>query len=522
MSIKNMILRKDESNTKTAQTWLLVTAALVVLFLAFFNLTAYPTTWFDEGSHLHVPKTLLRFGEYADISSDGFRYFGPTIGVGPTVMLPIAGVFKVFGIGLLQARVVMALYLLATIFVFYRLSAYLAGHKIAFIATALLVTSRGVGLLEYGRQVLGEVPGLFFVILGFYLWFSKWDKASFWRLFLAGLMLGLATVTKNQYLLLLAPTLLGAWILNLIYYRKTPQKVFLIPGIVTAACFGLWQVYMILYLGPNTASENLTLLREATGGAALVFDPDLMRRAVTELIDFKVYMSILAPVLVYGFLLVLPRKKQNQKWSVIYLFIVVNLVWYVFASISWLRYAFPALAFAALFVAKFFSELTNNFVLNWREFIKPKQKEVRLSAVELQAVFLFVLVAMILLPFGQTLKDVIVPPFNAPFVMATYMDEHVPEDVVVETWEPEMGFLTDHNYHYPPSGILNRAVEHIWIGGPSPESLYDFTADGMPPYVLVGQFSEWVHVYPPEILATNYTLVMEIGAYELYVLDGGS
>ncbi|MBN2501182.1 MAG: glycosyltransferase family 39 protein, partial [Anaerolineales bacterium] len=264
MSIKDMILRKDESKPKIAATWILVVAALMVFFLAFFHLTAYPTTWFDEGSHLHVPKTLLRFGEYADYSSDGFRYFGPTIGVGPTIMLPIAGVFKIFGIGLLQARVVMALYLLATVYVFYRLSAYLGGQKIAFVATALLVTSRGVGLLEYGRQVLGEVPGLFFVILGFYLWFSKWDKASFWRLVLAGLMLGLATVTKNQYLLLLAPTLLGAWILNLIYYRKTPQRVFLIPGIVTALCFGLWQVYMVLYLGPNTASENLTLLREAT------------------------------------------------------------------------------------------------------------------------------------------------------------------------------------------------------------------------------------------------------------------
>ena len=39
---------------------------LLVGFLTFYNLTSYPVTWFDEGSHLHVPKTLIRFGVYAD------------------------------------------------------------------------------------------------------------------------------------------------------------------------------------------------------------------------------------------------------------------------------------------------------------------------------------------------------------------------------------------------------------------------------------------------------------------------
>jgi hypothetical protein len=62
--------------------------------LSFYNLETYPRTWFDEGSHLHVPKTLVQYGVYADISAEGFRYFGPTTGVGPTVMLPVALAFK--------------------------------------------------------------------------------------------------------------------------------------------------------------------------------------------------------------------------------------------------------------------------------------------------------------------------------------------------------------------------------------------------------------------------------------------
>src|SRR5690349_4112519 len=93
-----------------------VASIILLLFLALYNLPRYPLTWFDEGSHLHVPKTLVTRGVYADISSDGYRYFGPTVGVGPTVMLPIAASFLVFGIGLLQARLVISLYLLATVF----------------------------------------------------------------------------------------------------------------------------------------------------------------------------------------------------------------------------------------------------------------------------------------------------------------------------------------------------------------------------------------------------------------------
>mgnify|MGYP001249997562 CR=1 FL=1 len=252
----------------TALQKVLAAGALVVLlFLSLYNLTNYPVTWFDEGSHLHVPKTLVRFGVYADYSSEGFRYYGPTAGIGPTVFLPIAAVFKVFGIGLLQARLVMVVYLLASVYLFFRLSRVFGGFLFAAAATALLVTSRGTAFLEYGRQLLGEVPGLFFLLAGLLLWFREWQKPRIGWLIAAGLLLGLSTVTKNQYLLVLAPALLAAWVLNMIYYKAAPHKVFLITGSVTALTYLVWQVYLILYLGPATARENFSLLQQGAGGA---------------------------------------------------------------------------------------------------------------------------------------------------------------------------------------------------------------------------------------------------------------
>jgi 4-amino-4-deoxy-L-arabinose transferase-like glycosyltransferase len=490
---------------------------VLVLFLSLYNLTDYPFTWFDEGSHLHVPKTLVRFGVYADYSSEGFRHYGPTIGLGPTVMLPIAVVFRLFGIGLLQARLVMALYLLATIYAFYHLARTLGGRRFAWVATGLLVTSRGVALLLYGRQVLGEVPGLFFLVAGLGLWFAKWKRASWLRLGLIGLLLGLAMVTKYQYLLFLAPTLVLAWLANLVYYRSAPQRVFLLPGFVAAGCFALWQAYMIVYLGPGTAGENLANLRQFTAGAALSFSPYLMGESLKVLMSFPNYLGALLPVLAYGFLLTLPRRREAQQWGILVMLVAVNLGWYVVASIGWWRYAFLGLAMASLFVARFFHDLTGGFRLG-RVTLHEDQRQGQ-SALRnrmLRWALMVWLVAMLVIPLGETVWEILSPGFNAPEAMAAYLDEQVSRDALIETWEPEMGFLTDHNYHFPPAMLLLDAVQQVHLGGASIATGYQFVQSELPEYVLVGDFGRLVELYPADFLATRYRLVTRIGGYELY------
>jgi hypothetical protein len=113
----------------------------------------------------------------------------------------------------------------------------------------------------------------------------------------------------------------------------------------------------------------------------------------------------------------------------------------------------------------------------------------------------------------------VVPGLNAPEAMATYLNENVPREALIETWEPEMGFLTDHNYHFPPPSLLNKAVGYIWLGKPSPAQEYTFVQDNLPGYVLVGAFARWVQLYPDDVLATRYKLVSRIGAYDLYAFD---
>jgi 4-amino-4-deoxy-L-arabinose transferase-like glycosyltransferase len=485
--------------------------------MVLINLTDYPLTWFDEGSHLHVPKTLVRFGVYADYSSEGFRYYGPTIGVGPTVMLPIAGTFKVFGIGLMQARLVVALYLLAALFVFYRLARHWGGPGFAWLAIALLISSRSAGVLLYGRQVLGEIPGLFFLVTGLWIWFAAWERARWPRLVVVGLMLGLAMITKYQYLLFIAPSLLLAWLTNLIYYRTAPQRAFILPGLVAGASFAVWQGYLVMNLGPATAGENLAALREATAGAAMSFSPALMQQSLNVLISLSTYFGGLLPILVYGFFLALPRRREAQQWGIVLTLIVANLGWYVVASIGWWRYAFLGLALASLFVARFFYDLTDGLHVGLRGIpaaVKLEGAALRNAALRLAMVGW--LLVMILLPLAQTVREIAFPAFNAPEAMAEYLNKHVPLDALVETWEPEMGFLTDHNYHFPPARLLAGAVSQAFLQGAPVAQDYDFVQRNRPDYVLVGNFARGTSLYPGEQLEALYQLETRIGGYELH------
>ena len=57
-------------------------------------------------------------------------------------------------------------YLLAATFLAWRVGRQLGGPMLATLGVALLLSSRGVDFVLYGRQVLGEVPALVFMLAG--------------------------------------------------------------------------------------------------------------------------------------------------------------------------------------------------------------------------------------------------------------------------------------------------------------------------------------------------------------------
>lgn len=498
----------------------MISAVTLVVFLTLFKLPHYPATWFDEGSHLHVPKSLVLHGVYADYSSEGFRYYGPSVGVGPTVLLPIAAALKLLGLGLLQARLVMALYLLVAVWAFYRLAGVLGGTAVAWVATALMFTTRSVYILYFGRQVLGEAPAFAFLAGGLLVWMAAWDRPTPWRLVGGGLLLGLSAVTKSQFLLAIAPALLGAWLLNALYYRRLPHRAFLLTGTVTAAVWLAWQIYLLVFLGPGEASTNLALLRESTSAAAAAFSPSLMRESLKELLGLRTYLGALTPALAYGLWRSVRRDADGQRWGVVMLLVLVNLVWYVVASVGWIRYAFPGLALASVPLAAFLLDTMRGLlstVRRWGE--QPAASLVHAIAHDRAApagiAAVLWLGAMVALPLAQTGLEIVRTRPGEAHIMAGYLEENVPYTALIETWQPELGFLTEHVYHYPPPEHLATAIRHVFLDGPAPADDYHFVAEARPDFVLVGPFAAWFGMYPAEVLE-DYEIVVKTGAYTLY------
>jgi hypothetical protein len=477
----------------------LVALAGLALVLAFVNLPYAPRTWFDEGSHLHVPKTLVQHGVYADISSEGFRYYGPTVGVGPTVMLPIAGSFQLFGAGLLQGRTVIVAYLLVALAAGFLLARRLHGLGAALLALLLLLASRTLrfeGVVEYGRQVVGEVPGVAFLFLGCLAWvWAVGERRAWWRAALAGLCFGLALVTKNQFVLIIPPALALAALLDWRYYRAGGWWLRTLPVLVACTCFGVWTLVQLQFLGPGSFADNLAQTRQAAGGAIFVFDAAATLRAAKYLV--QPYGGLLLPALAYGLWRCRARSAAALAELPAVLIPALWICWYL-VSLGWPRYALPAVAFGAIAVAR----LVVDLVAGLRARGRPA-----LAA----GVGVYVAAAA-LLPLVLTARLVATPDDSAQR-MAAFLDANVPRQAIVETWEPELGVLTDHRYHYPPIKLLDTAVRDTWLQGPALS--YD-GLDQRPPFVVVGPFGAWVGIYPQATLDRDYQRAYAAGPYVLY------
>ena len=199
--------------------------------------------------------------------------------------------------------------------------------------------------------------------------------------------------------------------------------------------------------------------------------------------------------------------------------IAASLGWYV-VSIGWIRYAFAGLAISSLFVSRFFLDVTENFrVLEYGQklwaLVRGKE-EGDLPQLALRATLALWLVGMIALPLAQNLKNIALTRENAAADMANYLNENIPAETVIETWEPEIGFLADQQFHYPPSGTLNLSVQQKFMNGPLVAEQYNFQEHVDAEYVLVGNFATWIELYTPTELKPTYQQEAQFGPYILY------
>ena len=525
-----------------------VLAVLIVMapFLAFYNLDRNPRPWHDEGSYLSLAKTLVQDGVYAVRSSDGYQTFGAVQSVGPTVLLLVVLSFKLLGIGLLQGRIVAGAFILLTLGVFYTVGHTLFGRRTAIFAVILLLASQGVGFLLYGRPVFGEVPALGFLLAGWLVW-ARGVKANHWWLYLlSGLLVGAAMVTKTQYVIVGFGTLGLLFVLDLAYYRLGIFKSVVVVGAIAAMCVAAWWLWQVSYFGMAEFQANAAKMGELasqTTGFHLQNTIEAVKTLVGPGTGY-LYFFWGFPALIYGGFLCIRRVKYSEILAFPLLFACVWLAYYTFWIIPWSRYLLPAAAITGLFVAKLANDFLEAFWTSrqalWDDLRRGLPTHTALGPNAFAS--LGTLVALLTLAsltgyhlqriirldvldkVGSESALVVSPPqLGTPDRLANFLNANINKDAVIETWERELGILTDHNYHYPDQSLLARADSYIYRGGERDYVLgAEYFERVSPAYVIEGWYARFNQIYDIDYIQAYGTLVVTFGdgvwRYDVYRL----
>lgn len=484
---------------------------LVLLFLGLFHQPYYPTTWFDEGLVLQGAINLVQHGEYAMRSVEGFRVLDqPLTANGPGVVLPITAVFAVFGIGLLQARILMGLYFVLAAILFYKVTASLFGKTAALASVLALLAVPDEGILLFGRQSLGNVPALVYFLAGCYFLILLVERKNIRFAIITGLFWGLTLVTKSQYWILL-PVIGVVGLLDLLHFKQIGPKSGLIVIALTVGAFALWQFVQYLLIGPEKYTQYFESVHSSAKETVFAFRTVRIPGNIWYLVRSGFALFVFPGLLIAG-CNIIRRHSYSVVQAFLILFVVAWSAWYVFVSVGWHRYAFEPYSIGLIFCGFVYLKAFQLAVLfkkepgrSWRDYSRE-----------------FVLVSLLLLStlwglwvgLGQVKRIVLVPePYPQQF--ADYLHANIQPDEVIESWEWEIDALTpDLIYHHPTNDLVDRKTAELQFGGEFNEK-YDFYVFN-PSYLIDGPFSKWTGMYVETLANGCCERMTEIGDYTLY------
>jgi 4-amino-4-deoxy-L-arabinose transferase-like glycosyltransferase len=494
-------------------------------FLAGFRLGSYPRMGFDEGYYLQLAKNLVLHGEYALVSPpQELDWFG--LGnSSPTLGLPIALGFRLLGIGVTQARLVSALYLVGAVVAVYLLMRHLYGWSAAALSAALFIVagpttvslfSGGTLISEFstiwmGRKILGEVPALFFVLLGVWAWFRSWESESKRWAVGAGLLFGLAFVTKEQFLPMVVPVFGLVWLADRLYYRRLNFRHLAVPLALSAIPVGIWYGYKLTVLGPEAFDRHLATLGQVSRASTWLLAPGSWSAHLSFLYN-NAFPLVGLPGILYVLALSARRDLDGLKSLFLPALAAWFLVWFTFLSIGWPRYAYPGLALSSVLAAKPLRDLIAGLPLNPGRLWAGLRRGERVRS----AVAAIVAVLIIGYPLQDLGRQVLFDTDRVPQQFAAYVEAHTEQDALIENFEWELDFLSARRYHHPPPEVFVQLLRN------ASDRTYD-PLTYRPSYLVDGLYSKGTGLYPDTWLSQCCRKIGTVGDYDLYaVLDVAS
>jgi len=286
---------------------------------------------FDEGYNLQVPVNLIHFGLYGSRTIEGFVHFDPFISTGPMVLVPIAFLFRVCGQGIIQARLIPALYAIGILFISFLLTKRLYGPSYACLSLFLLAIVGGAYWIL--GLVLGEGAGVFAILSGLFAWTKAEERLQIRSALLASLCWGLAVWAKPS--MVIALIVIVCSLFMSIRVKRDYTMLVLVASASGLLVGTSWFVWFWLLKG-DMPPQGLLVQQ---------FSLDIARNFVQNLPRFASSWGL--PCLISSTLLfrkVHDRVRLHTTSSVIYNLVTIWLLWWLlFNSDANYRHLFPGL-----------------------------------------------------------------------------------------------------------------------------------------------------------------------------------
>lgn len=487
---------------------------VVALLMGLVGLQSIPPLWWDEGWTLCVARTWVEMGHYGCLLAG--KPAPPMLSGHFPVVSSIAASFSLFGIGIWQARLVGLLYTLLTLGLLYELTAALYDRETGVIALGILLflpVMWEIHPVILGRQVLGEMPMLCFLLAG-YASFLRVDRHRGWGA-LAIFSWAVALMTKSQTapfwtLSLLCPAAVCAW-------RRDWRLVRWIVSLL----FLSWLTFVLLdqmkdhllgrhgtvsqYFSPKGLLEaSAIVLVPATRWNVLVFG---LHYCLPAMVGYGVALGVFGTQLAHQE----PWTWRDVTRLMVWTLGVSWLGWFLLLSVGWERYVFPAVFLSAPFLAGLVRELSlGGPVMSRRELVYLSGP----SALRYRLCGLILLMGMGVLAL-DALNDLRWSDRDTQVTaVAAFLNDATPAGAVVETFDSELFLLLQRPFHYPPAQVNVELIRRQWHGGHSSVAYDPLMAD--PDYIVVGRFGRWLGVYQSLVEAGQVRLVRHIGRYEVF------
>lgn len=329
---------------------------VITLFFSTYKLTESPKTWMDEGIIIQVSKNISDYGKHAlQIGPNEFVSAG-IVSTGYPVTYPISLSFDIFGAGILQARIVMVLFiLLLIIFSFYYLKNNY-GPEVAFLGSILLATFSPI--YGHGKNVLGEIPGMVF-FMGSLLFFDKIQKnpSNILSYLFLGLFLGLTFSTKSIFVLLL-PALFATFLWQVYKGLFVWTKNYIYTFLFFLLVFTVW---IFVQFEGDSLSNILTIYSNPHSVPLLESIQKNVKLFFTDL--QPIYYLCVIIIWSLSFILRLYRKEKINPSEFFSIFFSILVFLAFFRTIGYYRYFFISQFLSLVFLVPSLRYLFNDNIV---------------------------------------------------------------------------------------------------------------------------------------------------------------